>query len=185
MNKIGESVDSIIKGAIGLIIIIPLLIAMIGTLSSITNQYQNDQVQKVTAEKDQQIQNVQSDKDKFQAEAEFYKSKYENLANSSVTKADIVSIQGDLQVLKSQVGGLQNKTDITNQNIFNLYNIHNTYYYLTISLVLNFTLFSLAIFDWAFLNFSMSEWSIRNLRRLLDKVKNKIKNLFKKREEIE
>jgi hypothetical protein len=180
MNKRGESVDGIIKAVFGLLIIIPMLIAFITTMNQITSQFQNSEVQKVTAEKDQQIQNIQSDKDKYQAEADFYKTKYENLVNNSVTKEDIVSIQGDLQVLKSQVGGLQNKTDITNQNIFNLYNIHNTYYYLTISLVINFTLLSLAVFDWAFLNFSMSEWSIRNLRKVLDKIKNMIKNLFKK-----
>ncbi len=182
MNKKGQDYDAIIKGAIGLIIIIPVLIAFLGAISQITNQSQNTEVQKITAEKDQKIQNLEAERNKSQTEADFYKNKYETLVNTSVTKEDVVSIQGDLQVLKSQVGGLQNRTDMVNQNIVNFYNIKNTYFYFTISLVINFTLLSLAVFDWAFLNFAISENIMKRMRKLLESLKNKIKGIFKKKE---
>ncbi len=174
--------EDIIKGVIGVIVMFVMLSALINVLHDISGDQKRTEIQKIESQKNQEIQQITEQKNTFEEEAKFYKQKYEELINTSITKQDVTEIQKDLQILQIQLQGVQNGTEVINNNINNFYDIKNTYFNLVISIVINFVFVIFIIFDWTFMSFSITKAVMKKLESLLEKMKEGIKKIFKRGE---
>lgn len=172
--------EDIIKMVFGGFVSIMILIIFVSTLHDITSDKKNTEVQQITQQKDKEIQKISQEKEVIEEQADFYKNKYESLVNTSITKEDVTEIQKDLRIIQVQMKGLQNETGIINNNINNFYDIKNTYFNLIISVVINFVLIILFIFDWTFMGFTITKAVIEKLEDCLENLKEWVKHLFKR-----
>ena len=164
---------------IGLILIVPVLIAFLVAIINIVKQDNCSEYQKQIDSLDIKVSDLENRLTQTTELANQWEEKYKNLTNTNITKQDFIEIKSELFIVNQQINITNNQLLNLRQDIINITHIKNYYILLSFVITFSFTLFSLVIIDFFLLKMKFSKYIYQKLYYL----RNKVEYKFDKKEE--